>query len=359
MKVAFITRSSLFSSSGGDTLQVLNTAKYLEKLNVAVDIKLTNEKIIYDEYDLLHFFSLIRPSDILPHIRKSKKPFVVTPLLIDYSEFDKQYRKGIAGKIFRFFSPDQIEYLKTIARWTKRQQRLGSYAYLVKGQRNSIQDVLKKASLIMPNSEMEYDQLTRTYAVTPPYKIIPNGIEPELFDNSSTVEKDTRMVVCVARIEGLKNQINLIKALNNSEYQLYIIGNPAINQATYYNECRSLAAKNIHFIHHVRQEELIPYYQKAKVHILPSWFETCGLSSLEGAAMGCNVVITNKGYASEYFKDHAFYCEPSSPDSIKEAIFNASNGAVCTKFQRKIVADFTWQNTAIKTYEAYKKIVPI
>src|SRR5664279_2548546 len=196
MKVAFITRSSLFSSSGGDTLQVLNTAKYLEKLNVAVDIKLTNEKIIYDEYDLLHFFNLIRPSDILPHIRKSKIPFVVTPLLIDYSEFDKQYRKGIAGKIFRFFSPDQIEYLKTIARWTKRQQRLESLAYLVKGQRNSVKYILKKAALILPNSEMEYNQLTRTYTITPSYNIIPNGIEPGLFQNASTIEKDIRMVVC-------------------------------------------------------------------------------------------------------------------------------------------------------------------
>ena len=105
MKVAFITRSSLFSSSGGDTLQVLNTAKYLEKLNVAVDIKLTHEKVIYDEYDLLHFFNLIRPSDILPHIRKSKKPFVVTPLLIDYSEFDKQYRKGIRRENISIFFP--------------------------------------------------------------------------------------------------------------------------------------------------------------------------------------------------------------------------------------------------------------
>ena len=241
----------------------------------------------------------------------------------------------------------------------KRQQRLGSYAYLLRGQRNSIKEILKKAAIILPNSEMEYDQLTRTYTITPPYYIIPNGIEPGLFHNASTVEKDTRMVVCVARIEGLKNQINLIKALNNSEYQLYIIGNPATNQATYYNECRSLAAENIHFIHHIRQEELIPYYQKAKVHILPSWFETCGLSSLEAAAMGCNVVITNKGYASEYFQNHAFYCEPSSPDSIKEAILKASNSEVCTKFQRKISADFTWQNAAIKTYEAYKKIVPI
>ncbi len=359
MKVAFITRSSLFSLCGGDTLQVLNTAKYLQNLNVDVDIKLTHEKINYLEYDLLHFFSLVRPSDILPHIRKFKKPFVVTPLLIDYSEFDKQYRKGISGKIFRFFSTDQIEYLKTIARWAKRQQRLRSFVYLVKGQRNSIKYILRKAALILPNSEMEYNRLVNNYEITPPACFIPNGIEPNLFQGTYDDEKDNRMVICVARIEGLKNQINLIQALNNSEYQLYIIGKPAINQKKYYEKCRNLAANNVHFINHIRQEELIPYYKKAKVHILPSWFETCGLSSLEAAAMGCNVVITNKGYASEYFQNHAFYCDPSSPVSIREAILSASNGVVCTKLQEKIRSNFTWQNAAAITYEAYKKIVPI
>jgi len=359
MKVAFITRSSLFSSSGGDSLQVLNTAKYLRKLNVVVDVKLTHEQINYEEYDILHFFSVVRPSDILPHILKSEKPFVVTPLLIDYSEFDKQYRKGISGKIFRFFSSDQIEYLKTIARWARRQQSIGSSAYLLKGQRNSIKYILKKARLILPNSTMEYKQLSRSYEIMPPYCIIPNGIDLDLFKRSREIEKDKHMVISVARIEGLKNQINLIQALNDSQYQLYIIGKPAINQTRYYEQCRSVAAKNIHFINHTSQEELIPYYQKAKVHVLPSWFETCGLSSLEAAAMDCNIVITNKGYASEYFEDHAFYCDPSSPLSIREAILNASNGAACTKLQEKIRSNFNWQNTAALTLEAYNKMVPI
>ena len=359
MKVAFITRSSLLLSSGGDTLQVFNTAKYLEELGVNVDIKLTHEKINYEAYDLLHFFSVIRPADILPHIRKSRKPFVVTPLLIDYSEFDKQFRKGLTGIIFRFFSPDQIEYLKTIARWTRRQQRLRSFSYVLKGQRSSIKYILMKAALILPNSAMEYEQMTRQYAIASPYNIIHNGIEPGLFNNSCEIEKDKHMVLSVARIEGLKNQINLIRALNNSEYQLHIIGKPAINQIKYYEECRSLAAKNIHFVNHIPQKELLPYYQKAKVHILPSWFETCGLSSLEAAATGCNIVITPKGFAPEYFQDHAFYCDPSSPASIKQAIDSASTADTCKVFQQKILSDFTWQNAASKTYEAYKKILPI
>ncbi|HET7002588.1 MAG TPA: glycosyltransferase family 1 protein, partial [Puia sp.] len=68
MKVAFISRSSLFSDKGGDTIQIVNTAAALRHLGVEVDIFLADQKPDYDKYDFLHFFNIIRPDDILPHI---------------------------------------------------------------------------------------------------------------------------------------------------------------------------------------------------------------------------------------------------------------------------------------------------
>lgn len=359
MKVAFIARSSLYNSKGGDTIQILQTARHLERLNTKVDIRLTDEKINYSEYDLLHFFSIIRPSDILPHIKNPRIPFVVTPLLIDYSEYDQKYRKGISAKLFRYLSGDQIEFIKTIARWTKGQQEIKNFSYLFKGQKESVKTIIKRAAMVLPNSEMEYHQLVHSYSLMPPFSIIPNGIDENIFSATVNEQKDENMVLCVARIEGLKNQINLIEGLNNSKFKLFIIGNHAANQVDYYTQCKKIAAGNIHFIDHLPQEELIKYYQKAKVHILPSWFETCGLSTLEAAAMGCNVVITNRGYASEYCNGYAFYCDPSSPHSILEAIGKASKAEYPKIFQQKIFADYTWRNAACKTLEAYKKIISI
>ena len=357
MKVAMISRSSLFASKGGDTIQIVQTARHLREMNVDVDIRLSSEKINQEEYDLLHFFNLTRPADILPHIKKSKIPFVVTPLLIDYSEFDKHYRKGIAGKIFQHLSPGQIEYFKMIARIAKRQETSISFSYFLSGHSKSMKTVIEKAAMLLPNSQMEYDNLLPFFTSVPSFAIIPNGIDDQLFTAEVNKQKDPNFILCVARIEGLKNQINLISALNHSKYQLYLIGSSAVNQNDYYLKCKKIAASNIHFIDHLPQEELIRYYRKAKVHVLPSWFETCGLSTLEAAAMGCNVVITNRGYASEYYDGHAFYCDPSSPDSIFEAIEKASNQEEDKFFQKKIFADYTWRNAARKTYNAYQKII--
>ena len=164
-------------------------------------------------------------------------------------------------------------------------------------------------------------------------------------------------MLCVARIEGLKNQLTLIKALNDTQYRLVIIGNPAPNQLSYYNECRKQAAANISFIGQLSQEALTNWYQKAGIHILPSWFETCGLSTLEAAAMGCRVVITEKGYIREYFENEATYCDPASPQSILAAVEKAAAMPPSDKLRQKIADQYTWQHAAWQTAAAYKHVL--
>jgi len=161
----------------------------------------------------------------------------------------------------------------------------------------------------------------------------------------------------VARIEGIKNQLNLIKALNNTRFKLVMIGSHAPNQKPYYDECRRIAASNVTFINHIPQKELLTYYEQAKVHILPSWFETTGLSSIEGAVMGCNIVITDRGDAKEYFGNHAFYCNPGRPESIFEAAKKASESPYDENLYNLILKKYTWQQAATETLKAYKQIV--
>jgi glycosyltransferase involved in cell wall biosynthesis len=357
MKIGIITRSTLMSEKGGDTIQVLQTALWLEQLGVQADIISTNNEPDYSKYDLLHFFNIIRPADILHHIRRFKKPFVVSPVLVDYSEYDKFYRKGLPGLSFRFLSADTIEYLKAIARRIKGRDSIRSLTYLWWGHRKSIREILNKTALVLPNSTLEYERLTQLYSKTLPYITVPNGIDENLFKPDPLIKKDPNLVVCAARIEGIKNQFNLIKALNNTEFTVVIIGAPALNQMEYYRRCRNIAAKNIIFLDHLSQKELVQYYQKAKVHILPSWFETCGLSTLEAAAMGCNVVITDKGFTREYFEDFAFYCDPSSPASILEAVENAASSPATQGLQEKILNCYTWKTAARQTLKAYQKIL--
>ena len=356
IKVVMIVRSTLYSVKGGDTIQVVETAKQLNDHAISVEIKLTSEKIRYNDYDLLHFFNITRPADILFHINKTNLPFLVSTIMIDYSEYDKYYRKGIAGKLFRFLNPDAIEYIKTIARWIRGNDKLMSLEYLFKGQRRSIQKILYKASLLLPNSNSEYRRLVDRYNCKTDHIVITNGIDPFLFSNETNNEKDPNLVICVARIEGIKNQLNLIRAMSNTKFNLLIIGAVEPNQQYYFQSCKKIATSNIHFIEQLPQHELLKYYKQASIHVLPSWFETTGLSSLEAAAMGCKLVITDKGDTIEYFGTNAVYCDPSSPENIYKAITIAESMPFNDQLQKKILAQYTWEEATKQTIEAYKRV---
>lgn len=356
MKILFIVRATLFTNRGGDSIQIQKTAEYLNKIGIEVSIKLTNERINYSPFDLIHFFNIIRPADILLHIRRSNKPYVVSPIFVEYAEYDRRIRSGIAGYFFKLLSADTIEYAKVIARKIINKERIISNEYLYLGHTRSVKRILRHAELLLPNSNSEYNRLLHTYHIQKEFDVVPNAVDEIFLQQSATVTKDPKMVICVGRIEGLKNQLTLIRALNNTKYSLFVIGNISVNQMRYYEQCKKEAAANIHFLPYLPQDKLLQYYHKAKVHVLPSWFETTGLSSLEAAAMGCNIVITNKGDTREYFGDDAFYCDPSSPESVFTAVETAIHSGG-NDLRKKIIERYTWKRTAEKTALAYHKVL--
>jgi len=353
MKVAIITRSTLYTVPGGDTVQAVQTARHLADMDITAEIKLANETIDYQQYDLLHFFNLTRPADILHHSRNANTPFVISTIMVNYGEYDKLYRKGV-GVLFGFLPTDRIEYMKTIARWLLGKDHLASPSYLWKGQYKSIVEILNKAAMILPNSNSEYRRIIQKYPCNVKHRVVPNGVDATLFRRDCAIKKEDNLVLCVARIEGIKNQLNLIRALNDTEFNVLLIGSHAPNQKGYYDQCRSIADSNITFIDHLPQDELVNYYKRAKVHVLPSWFETTGLSSIEAGVMGCNIVITDKGDAKEYFSHHAFYCDPADPKSIRAAVEKASNCKYNENLQPMILKRYTWKQAAIQTLKAYE-----
>jgi glycosyltransferase involved in cell wall biosynthesis len=357
MKVAFISRATLYSTPGGDTKQIDFTAHYLRTLGVEVDIYPTNKDIDYSKYDLLHFFNIIRPADILGHVEKSGKPYVVSTIFLDYGEFEKKTRGGIMKWVNKVFSEDQIEYIKAIARRIKNGEKIGSNKYLLWGHRKSIIYVAKNSGILLPNSENEYRRFAKKYGIECKYHVVPNGIDDNVASRTSKRNpKYENAILCVARIEGRKNQLNLIRALNNTQYKVFIHGKPSPNNIGYYEQCKKEAASNIHFSSWLTEEELYEMYHSAKVHILPSYFETTGLSSLEAAVMGCNIVVTEKGDTRDYFLDDAWYCDPDDLASIRSAVDAAYQAPYSEAFRRRILNEYTWKRAAEETLAGYRSI---
>lgn len=360
MRILMIARQTLYTSPGGDSVQVDSTAKYLRDLGVTVDIKLSNEKIDYSDYQLIHFFNIIRPDDILPHISKTTLPFVVSTIFVDYSEYEKKNRQGLLKVITTICSADKLEYLKAIARYVKNGDKINSGYYILHGHKNSIKHIAKKAQMLLPNSHSEYNRFVKSYQYKASYRKVPYAVDKKIFrDNVVPNDEFKNHILCVGRIEGRKNQLNLIKALVNTEYELTIIGKPSPNHMAYFEECQKTIANanNVRIIEHLDHSELAAIYKAAKVHVLPSWFETTGLSSLEAIAMDCNIVVTKKGDTVEYFEDMAYYCEPDCIESIRNAVKDAYNNPVNLKLKERLLTEYIWERAAEETLEAYKMVL--
>ena len=163
-------------------------------------------------------------------------------------------------------------------------------------------------------------------------------------------------VLCVARIEPRKNQLRLLEVLRELELPAVFIGKME-RSSPYVQACLKFAGPRALFIDHLPHEELAPAYAAAKVHVLPSWYETPGISSLEAGLAGANIVSTARGGTREYFENYALYCEPDDTNSIRQAVQQAFETEKNAQLREHIKANFTWEKVALLTQQAYFEVL--
>jgi glycosyltransferase involved in cell wall biosynthesis len=363
MKVLFQTRTNLFDAPGGDMVQMLKTKEFLEKLGVKVDISLEFEPDLTD-YDLVHLFNLMEPQDIYLQMRNAKrqnKRIALSTIYGLYTEFERKARGGVFQKVANVLSPYQIGYIKTLVKhYKENRMHDGVYKMIRKGYYGLMKEIVDNTDVFLPNSVSEMNRVAKEFNLKN-YRFfnIPNAIDSQLFATSDNIPASEKYaayqdcILCAARIEGRKSTLNLIRAVKGTKYKLVLAGKESQNQKEYVQQVHDEAGDNVVFLGAVSHEELRDLYRVAKVHALVSWMETPGLSTLEAAAMGCNVVATLKGDTHDYFGDHAFYCEPDDVGSIRAAIDKAFSALPDDELRQKILREYTWEQTAAETLKAY------
>jgi glycosyltransferase involved in cell wall biosynthesis len=159
-------------------------------------------------------------------------------------------------------------------------------------------------------------------------------------------------VLCVGRIEPHKNQLGLARACRELAVPLTLVGPEHPHHPGYVEACQR-AYPGLRWVPECDQQDLVGYYDAARVHALCSWFETTGLSSLEAAARRCSIVSTSRGYASEYFGGDAQYCDPADGRSVVSALRNALSERQPGELAKRVRAKCTWSETARRTLDAY------
>lgn len=363
MKVLFQTRTNLFKAPGGDMIQMLKTKEFLEKLGVEVEISLELEPDL-TPYDLVHLFNLMEPQDIYIQMRnaqKQNKTIVLSTIYGLYTEFERKARGGLFQKVANVLSPYQIAYIKTLIKhYKEKRMHQGVYKMLFKGYYGLMKEIVDHAAVFLPNSVSEMNRVATEFKLKD-YRFvsIPNAVDQSIFsqtnhDQPNPFAQYQDCILCAARIEGRKSTLNLVRAVKGTQYKLVLVGKESPNQKGYVAQVHQEAGENVFFLGSISHEELKRLYEVTKVHVLASWMETPGLSSLEAAAMGCNIVATKKGDPYDYFGDYAFYCEPDDVASIRRAIDAAYQAPVDPALKQRILQQYTWEKTAEETMKAYQ-----
>ena len=367
MRVLFQSRASLFSVPGGDTTQITKTAAAVRALGVECEIT-TELQPDLRKWDLVHMFNLTRPQDVylqgLNAIRQNK-PVALSTIYLSSADYDSDSRDGLVGLLARGLSPSAFEYAKALARGVVNGEwHDGTRALLRHGFRKLEEETIRMSTVLLPNSRSEMERVIRDFPIASRSRVVvvPNAVDDAAFDSEgdtvpAELERFRGAILCVAAIGHRKNQLRLVRALRDVDIPLVLVGQPTPNAMGYFREVQREAGPNVHFAGRVNHEKVWPYYRVVKVHVLASWMETTGLSSLEAGLAGCSLVITDKGDTREYFGDMALYCDPGSEASIREAVLRAHAAPVCPALQDRIKNQFNWRKTAEATIQAYRQIL--
>ncbi|MCI0457149.1 MAG: glycosyltransferase [Gemmataceae bacterium] len=226
--------------------------------------------------------------------------------------------------------------------------------------------VLDEVEYLFPNSYLEMNQLVKALRVFDiPFTVVPYGCAAEVFrdpDPEPFVKEYglSDFLLQVGRIEKSKNQLLLVHALRDLGLPVVLIGGEL--QQGYLEWCRRYGPKDLLVIPHLPADKLRSAYAAARVHALPSWIETCGMVTMEAALADCNVVVSIAGYELEYYRDLAYYCDPSDVDSIREAVVEAYGNYARDGMQRGllkelILKEYTWERAAQTTLHGYRRVL--
>lgn len=321
------------------------------------ELRMMGHKVSYIEIpedyspDIIHHFNIGRPEMAIELVRKFPKvPLVIQSIYVDYSKTD-----GLSNSLMRklfsaILGEGRSEIMKELFRWVKGQRKFPNYRYLWRGHKQSIQFLLNRSSNIVAASFAEKSSLVEKYVVDETkLMILPPPIAKYFFQEAKE-SKANSGVLCAARIEPLKNQLNLIRAWNPQRHgPLLILGKSAPNHKDYLQKCLEEGMKKaVEFREGISHAKMMEVFDRYKVHALPSLYETTGLSSLESLARGNQVVVSDSPIQRELFQNRATFVNPQSVESIAAGLDKAMGSE---ESHREWVQSNFHPSVICKTYE--------
>jgi len=178
--------------------------------------------------------------------------------------------------------------------------------------------VLENANKLIAVSEFTKIEILK-YASSKNPIMIYNGVDTDKFDSAENKEDLIITVGSKIKLKGLDTYMESAKLL--LEKKFIIIGLPD----DVIDSLKSSKPANVELLGFVAHDNLLQYYQKAKVYCQLSYRESFGMSLAEAMACECVPVVTNNAALPEVVGDTGFYVPYGDPKATANAIEKALN----------------------------------
>lgn len=283
------------------------------------------------QYDLSHsFFSV--PCGVISLLlkRKCKIPYIVSLRGSDVPGYSERFTF-----LYKFITP----IIKKV--WRN--------AYFVVANSQGLKELALKSN---PQEEIN---------------VIFNGIETkEFFPDSSKKNKDQFTIVCVSRVTPRKGIRFLIQAFSilskRYDYIKLVIVGDGNERSSLEHLVRGLGLSNkVFFTGPVEHTNVLEYYQKANIFVLPSLNEGMSNTMLEALACGLPLIATDTGGTKELIKDdkNGFIVKLRDSNDIVEKIekflLDKNLEERMGKESSELSKKFDWNVIANEYIDLYKK----
>jgi len=202
--------------------------------------------------------------------------------------------------------------------------------------------------------------------------VIPNPISERLLRCAlaqTQNEPESPTVLYTGRIEYRKGTLDLLRStplvarqFPNVKYLIVGARDSSINNETL-DEVLNQPDVRLHveFCGHVPWQQLAEWYARASVFVMPSYYETFGISVIEAMAFGLPVVATNAGGLPEVVQDNVtgILVPPKDPNALADAIVRLLRDPELRRRlgnagRERVLSEFTTEHIVDQTLEVYE-----
>jgi glycosyltransferase involved in cell wall biosynthesis len=333
-QIAFCLRRDYVQLPAGDIIQMERWKKILTKMGYNITIfsgNVTVEEL--QKVDIVFIWHLDRLHESLPFwqiARELNKKIWLVPTCWSKNpplSFFRSFSEDIKLLLRKIFSPKSFSCGKTIIHWKQNRQRL-----------------LHESDRLLVNSEAERIYLKAQGAPDEKISVIPNTIDVTELENIPRLPWEERSgIIHIGHFCPRKNQMQLIQKLSRSNVKITFIGTWRPMHKFYHAHCQILGERQHNFPGALPHDEVLKIMGKSRLCISTSTSETPGLSNLEAAMMGCNLILPDIAPVKEYFGDDAIYI---SPEELSARFLRRAESTCPTeKIRQRILSNYTEEQT--------------